>query len=168
MTQLSTPHSGLVIDSKPTNLRLPPELGSAFVDSDMFGICERLKAYDPNLSVILLDGANFAIVETDSNGVENLVFRVGPGCEIDALDGRVFAKLNYIRSVPADVRLREMEAEIAREREAMIEERKEKMWENMGAPLYSNLARLGFIDTPRTESLRPQNRAARRAGRRMK
>lgn len=161
-------NSPLVIDSRPTNLRLPPELGSAFVDSDMFGICDRLREYDPDLSVVLLDGANFAIVETDRNGVERLVFRVGPGCEIDALDGRVLAKLNYIRSVPADVRLREMEAEIAREREAMIETQKEKMWEGMGAPLYANLARLGFIDTPRTESMRPQNRAARRAGRSMR
>lgn len=160
----------VIIDGRPTNLRLLPEYAHAFIDGDLYDICGRLRAYSVSygvsMSVVQIDPTHFAICETDARGVENLVFRVGPGCEIDALDGRVIDKLNYIRSVPAGERLRQMEAEFGREKAHREEQNREKMWDRLGAPLYANLAKCGFISTPRAESLRPLNKTARRAGRR--
>ena len=162
--------SELVIDGRPSNLRVPPELGAHFmVDGDMYGICARLREYSAShgmrLAIGVLPPEHFAIMEEGPDGKDRLVFRVGPGCEIDELDGRVIDKLNYIRTVPAAQRLRDMEREIDRERLAREDEQREKMWANLGAPLYANLAKCGFISTPRPESYRPQNKTARRAGR---
>lgn len=162
--------SELVIDGVPTNLRVPPELGARFmVDGDTFSICARVREYAAahgmKLHVIVLPPQHFAICETDRSGRESLIFRVGPGCEIDELDGRVIDKLNHIRTVPADVRLRDLEREIDREKVAREDQQREKMWATMGEPLYANLSRLGFVSTPRAESYRPLNNTARRAGR---
>lgn len=161
--------SGLIVDSRPTNLRLLNEFQHAFIDGDVLDICGRLREYSAGhgqrISVVQIDPTHFAICETDARGVDNLVFRVGPGCDIDALDGRVIDKLNFIRTVPVGERLRRMEAEFDREKIAREAEQSEKLWDNLGAPLYANLARCGFIDTPRRESLRPLNNTARRAGR---
>lgn len=162
--------SGLIVDSRPTNLRLLNEYRHAFLDGDLLDICGRLREYSAShgqrISVVQIDPTHFAICETDARGVENLVFRVGPGCDIDALDGRVIDKLNYIRTVPVGERLRRLEAEFEREKLAREEEQTEKMWANLGAPMYASLARCGFIDVPRRESMRPLNNTARRAGRR--
>lgn len=167
----SPPVSPIAIAGVPTNIRLPDGSRATHVESDLYNIAERLLELGaPRLSLALLEhvdgGAVWAVMETDESGVERLVFRVGKGCEITELDGRVVERVQFLRAVPVSTRLRILEAEIDAERKGREADKAEDMYERLGGPMYSQLARLGFIDTPRTESMRPQNATARRAGRR--
>ncbi len=165
------PVTPLVIAGVPSNIRLPKGSRGTHIDSDMYDISSRLRELDGSLFVSLIEHADgramWAVCETDRAGVESLIFRVGPGCEIDELDGRVIAKLNYIRSVPAGERARKLQAELDREAESKREHEREQMYDQMGSSFYNNLIKCGFVHTPKAESIRPLNSTARRAGRRM-
>lgn len=165
----SPPVSPLIINGCPSNIRLPEGSRATHVESDLHDIAGRLlELGPPRLHLELLEHADgravWAVCETDESGVEYLVFRVGKDCEIDALDGRVIERVQYLRHVPLNERLAHCERQIENERKAREAAKAEQMYDNLGSTLYSNLARLGFIDT-RVESLRPQNATARRAGR---
>lgn len=159
----------LTVAGIPSNIILPEGSKAQFVESDLYDICERIRELDENLRVVVLehvDGrAVFAITEIDRQGNVNLVMRIGPGCKIDALDGRVIDHLNWIRAIPADVRAAQIEKEIAAERAYADEQKAEKLYEDMGQTLYDNLFKCGFVMTPRPESRTPTNATARRHGR---
>ncbi len=167
---LATP-TPLVINGVPSNIRLPEGSRATHVDSDLYAISDRLRELDPSLFINLLehtDGrAVWAVCETDRAGRASLIFRVGAGCEVEVLDGRVIEKINYIRRVPAAERMARLERELAREREAREADELDKLYESFGGTLYDNLFRCGFVMTPKSESRTPQNKTARRAGRRI-
>ncbi len=161
----------LVIAGVPSNIRLPEGSRGTHISSDLFDISARLREIDTALFIILLEHVNgqavWAVCETDRAGVESLVFRVGPGCEIDELDQRVVDKINYIRRVPANERMRLLQRDLDREADAKRDDERERMYEQMGSTLYDNLFKCGFVMTPKPESRTPQNATARRAGRRL-
>lgn len=161
----------LIVAGVPTNITLPVGSRGTHVDSDLHDIAARIAEIDSALRLVLLehvDGrAVWAVTEVDRRGVESLVFRIGPGCEIDALDGRVIDKLQWIRRIPASERAAKIERELAAEAAAREEHSREKLYEDMGGSFYNNLFKCGFVTTPKPESLRPLNKTARRAGRRI-
>lgn len=167
----TAPIAPLVIAGVPSNIRLPLGSRATHVDSDMHNISARLREYDPNVCAVFVehvDGrAIWSICETDRTGRMTLVFRVGPGCAIDALDGRVIQRLQYLQSVPLAERARQLEAECLRDAEARREHEREKLYEDIGGSFYSNLHKCGFISSPRSESMVPTNKTARRAGRKI-
>lgn len=169
---MTPPITNLIINGVPSNIRLPQGSRATHVESDLHDIAARLLDLGPpRLSLELLehvDGAAvWAVCETSLDNIESLVFRVGPGCHIDALDGRVIERVQFLRAVPVSERLKIIEADIDRERERRHQDASEALYEKLGAPMYANLARLGFTGAPRVENIRPQNKTARRAGRRM-
>lgn len=165
----ATPMPALIASGIPTNIRLPEGSKVTFVEADLHDICARIAHLDENLHVVVLehtDGrAAFAITETDRQGVESLVMRIGPGCKIDALDGRVIQHIEWIRRIPVAERMAQIEKELEQERTAAEEQAFEKLYDSIGGSLYNNLHRLGFTDTPKPESRVPVNATARRAGR---
>ncbi len=165
------PIAPIIINGVPSNIRLPEGSRASHVDSDLHNISGRLRELDGNLFLALIEhvggDAIWAVCETNREGVETLVFRVGPGCEIDALDGRVIEKLNYIRSVPVHERIARLEREIDAEREAKHAEGLERLYDSWGGDLYDGLFRYGFVNEQRPESVRKLNKTAKRAGRRI-
>lgn len=144
-------------------MRLPVGGHGAQVDSDLYGICERLREYDPNVRVTLLtQDALFAwsVGEVGPDGVLREILRT------KELDGRIIDRLNYIRSVPVEERVKAIEADYDRERAAREEHESEDLYDKIGGGIYDNLFRCGFSHQPKPMSVRPLNRAARRAGRR--
>lgn len=161
----------LVIAGVPTNIRLPAGSRGTHVDSDMFDISQRLAAIDPALRIDLLehvDGrAVWAVNEEALDGSIQLIMRVGPGCAIDELDGRVVARINWIRRIPAGERARVLERELQAEAAYRAVQERERLYDSIGGTFYDGLHRFGFIQTPKPESVRPLNKTARRAGRRI-
>lgn len=162
--------NGLIVGGLPTNLVLPEGSRATHVESDLHDICARLRELDGNLRLCLIehvDGrAIWSVNEITREGAEELIFRIGPGCELEELDARVITKVEWIRRIPAAERLAQIEKDIAIERESAAAEASERLYENMGSKFYSDLHRLGFVQGARTESLNKRNRAAQRAGRR--
>ena len=160
----------IFIDGVPTNLVLPEGSRATHVENDLHDISSRLRELDPNLRLCLLEHVNgdavWAVTEIDRTGQESLVVRVGPGCQLDALDARVISHIEWIRRIPAEERLAQIERDIARERAAAEEAKSEAMYEGMGSEFYRNLHELGFIQGARTESFNRRTKAAQRAGRR--
>lgn len=128
---------------RPDNLR-----GSwgTLVDTDVYGISERVKEIDPNLYIYRTEqpgGAVYSIGEMCVDGVERLVFRTH-----QQLDARVIEKLQYLLHVPFEQRYA-----AAERAEAQLEaERKEReldqLYEDVGGPMRSMLYRCGFSDAP--------------------
>lgn len=166
----STP-SALVIGGVPSNLVLPEGSRATHVDNDLHDICSRLRELDPNLRLALVEHVNgnaiWAVTEVDRTGTESLVFRVGPNCELEELDARVITKIEWIRRIPAQERLAQIERDIERERAAAAEARSEKLYEDMGSKFLSDLYKCGFVHDPNPRSMVPTNKTARRAGRRI-
>lgn len=163
------PSAPIAIAGVPSNIRMPEGSRATHVSSDLYGISLRLQELDGDLFIALLEAPDgsvgWAVCETDRQGVESLIFRVGPGCEIDELDGRIIEKLNYLRSVPLAERIAKLEAEIDRERASAHENKLEQMYDSFGGTLYDALFRCGFVHEQRPESVRKLNKTARRAGR---
>lgn len=162
--------SSLVIaGSTPTNFRLPRGSRADYVTGDVYDICARLKAIDPRLSVIQLshvDGRKvYAISDQGPDGVERLVFRVGPDCEIDELDARVIEKIEWIRRVDVKDRVTILEKELAREKAAREDDEREDLYEKIGGKWYDAAYKSGMVDSAKPMSVRPLNATAKRAGR---
>lgn len=160
----------LIIDGLPSNLSLPEGSRATHVEHDLHDICARLRELDPSLRLCLLEHVNgqavWAVTEIDRTGTESLIVRVGPGCQLDALDARVITHIEWIRRIPAEERLAQIERDIERDRAAAAAEASEKLYENMGSKFYRDLHELGFIQGARTESYNRRTKGAQRAGRR--
>lgn len=135
----------------PTNLSLPPGTGVAYVDSDVFDICNRVKEVDPNLKVVVYEGQEdkytHGIVEDTRDGIK-LVFKIGPASkETPELDGRVIRKLVRLQSVPLNERLKLIEKEEAAYEREWKENQLDELYENLGRPMWTQLEHDGFIDS---------------------
>lgn len=154
----------LILDV-PTNLRLPPGTKARHVDSDMWNICERLREYDPRMSIIMLEyaaGVRWAIMERGPDGVDRMV------CRVKELDARVIDECRRMAAIPADERLKVLEAEIAKERAQADTDAQDALYEKIGGGFYDGLYASGFTQSAKPMSVRPLNRAARRAGRKIR
>lgn len=134
----------------PTNLSLPPGVGAAYVDGDMYDICQRVREIDENLRVVVLTGQEkrytHAIMEHCGDGVERLIFKVGPADQdCPLLDGRVVEKLRRLAAQPLAERLRRFEAEETKYEADQKEHELEKIYENLGRPMWTQLEHDGFI-----------------------
>lgn len=139
-TDLVLPHG-----TRPSNLHLPAGATATLVDGDVYAICERVREVDPALKVILLEGGGkytYAIVETAKNGEEMLVFRV------KELDARVIEKLQRMMSLPLSERLKQLEKEEYKFEADELEKQHNELYEKIGAPMWGDLERCGFIQRP--------------------
>lgn len=135
----------------PSNLVLPNDTRTRMVDSDLHGICDRIREVSNNLYVVVHENPDgtlmhFSIMEHCADGVQRLALNVGPGRPIDALDGRVIDKLEWMRRIPIDKRVSEMEKQEAAEKAAADEHSLEELYEKMGRRMHYQLERDGFID----------------------
>lgn len=134
----------LIPDSAaPSNLHVPKGTKVKVIDSDLYGICERVKEIDPNLFIILLEGdsgANFSIIEKCKDGVDRLVFRV------KELDGRVIKKLQRLMGMDLMERLAELEKMEYEAEAKQKEEEFEDLYQKVGEPMRRQLWHDGFID----------------------
>jgi hypothetical protein len=162
---------------KPTNLHLNPNTDKArLVTADMFNIAERIAEISPSLYILELEresaeGAafGFAIMEHCIDGIDRLVFRASkPGMESKAgigLDGRVLERLRHIMALSLHDRIAVCDRERAKWEAEQAENALEQLYETMGGEMYDNLHRHGFVHVPKSMSVRPLNRTARRHGR---
>lgn len=129
----------------PSNLVLPPGIEPRMVESDVYGICERVAEISPRLKVVVLEGQEhpFAIMESCDDGVERLVFKVRE------LDNRVVEKLRRIMAMPLSERLRQIERDERRFKEQERERELEELYERVGRPMWTLLDRCGFLEAPR-------------------
>lgn len=136
----------------PTNLSLPPGTGIAYVDADMYDICERVKEISPDIKIVAYDndGSKYThgICE-DTPSKLALIFKVGPACpDTPVLDGRVISKLRRLLAVPLDERLKLIEKEEAKYEADCKENELEELYETMGRPMWTQLEHDGFITRP--------------------
>ncbi len=139
---------------KPDNMRSNDRL----VESDVFGICERVKQLDPNLVVRLNEGHTepWVILEIGQDGVERFVSRYSE------LDARIIEDLQRMLRIPFEQRFRATADRIDRENEERMrnifdDEQMERLsWEMRRALRQSNMA-----DIPDTAHKRPKRKRAR-------
>lgn len=114
------------------------------VEGDLYNICERIREIDPSLSIIMLvdDASNcqYAVMEKCSDGVERLVSKH------QVLDQRILNKMLELKHIPFEERFAAIERQIDIEEEERREAESEEFYEKMGGPMYTELARTGFID----------------------
>lgn len=131
----------------PNNLHLSDKVKTAVVEADMYNICERIKEISPRLFIIhATDGPEdqFIIMENCEDGVERLVYKT------KELDARVVEKLQWMRHVPLEQRVREIEADLEKYEAEEAEKSSEDLYERMGGPMWSELDRTGFIQRPKS------------------
>lgn len=138
--------SDLVIpgSAAPHNLHLADNVHAAMVEGDLYDVCNRIKEIDPSLFIVqLTDDANncqFAVMEHCQDGMDRLVFKT------QYLDQRILSKIQRMLEIPFEERFDAVCAEIDRQEAERREEESNEFYERMGGPMYSELARTGFID----------------------
>lgn len=128
--------------SAPSNLHLRKDVRSRLIESDMFDICTRIKEISEDLFIVELEDQSahsYVIMEKTVSGKEELVMKV------KELDARILTKLQYLRKVPLEQRVKEIEAEHAREIKADHEANMERLYDRMGGQFHRELERCGFI-----------------------
>lgn len=143
--------SGLIFEV-PHNLSFPNGVHARYCDSDVYDICRRVREISPFLSVLVNVGQEdkftHTIIEEGRDGVERMVFRVGPAAQIKELDGAVIHKLKELFSVDFTERVRKLEEENDKyEREYKLQQQ-EELYEKVGRPMWTELERCGFIQRP--------------------
>lgn len=133
----------LIVPFRPSNLEVPPEMRNAYVEGDLFNICERVAEVSPHLGIIPLPEARhpwkYAIVEHCRDGVERLVF------EVRELDGRVIQELHRIMAKPLSERVKDVEAMEHQWEAEEVERELEDMYERFGRDMWSQLEHDGFV-----------------------
>lgn len=134
----------LAIAGRPTNLRIPGLRKRVVVEHDVHGVCDELAEEFPNVYIVLaedFDGNHaFHIMERADDGVDYLCFKV------DELDKRVVDRLKRIANIPFAERYAAAEKEEQEAKAAADEAASEELYERMGGPMYTQLAKDGFID----------------------
>ncbi len=157
--------SELVVQGVPSNIVLPQGAKPlAEVHGDVYGICERLREYDPNMRVVPVedsgDGIHFIIAEVGSDGDLREVMPVRE------LDGRLIERLRYLASVPATQRMQEIQRQLDKDRADREAEEAARLYDTIGGPMRSAIFRAGFSHQPDPVSRPLLNATAKRAGRR--
>lgn len=131
--------------SRPSNLHLPPGVKLETIESDVFGICDQIREISDRLFIVVMHQGSqhaCAIMERCDDNVDRLIFRV------KQLDGRVVKRLRRMMGMSFEDRYKEAEREEFRMKEQEEEAAFEELYERMGAPMWSQLDRDGFIQRP--------------------
>lgn len=96
---------------RPENLTVREQQGKkmTMVEGDVYNICSRIKEIDPNLRIVLHEGADKPWVVLEKSvvdGEERFVSRYAE------LDGRILDDLRYMLAVPFEKRIQKLEHEI--------------------------------------------------------
>lgn len=113
------------------------------LDSDLYGICERIKEVSTDLFIIVAsEGAKnkFIVMERCNDGIDRKVFGV------DELDGRVIERLRYLMAHPLNERYAMLEEEARKMEAAAREQEFEELYERLGGPMQHQLWHDGFIE----------------------
>lgn len=130
--------------TRPSNLRVDPDLISAHIEGDLYRICDRIKAEFGNRLFVVMHKDHpkpYVIMERADDGIERFVLRT------DVLDGRVVDRLQYLLKVPLDKRLAEFEKLEDKHEAEKKEEELEELYENLGRPMRRQFYKDGFIDS---------------------
>ncbi len=131
--------------SRPTNLHYGEGVQATIVDSDLYGMCDRIREISPDLFIIALsqdDEYAFVIMERCADGVDRLVIKV------KELDGRVEHKLRQLLAQPLDSRMDQLEREEYELNEKVHDDEMDELYERMGRPMWAQLEHDGFIQRP--------------------
>lgn len=157
------PSAELIVQGVPSNIILPPGAHITEVAGDVYGICERLREYDPNIRVVPVtdggDGIKFIIGEIGRDGD---LLEIMPARE---LDGRIIERLRYLSSVPVAERLAAIQKQLDSDRAQRGSDDAERLYERVGGPMRSAIFSAGFSHIPDPQSRRLLNATAKRAGR---
>ncbi len=158
------PSAELIVAGVPSNIILPPGAKPlAQVEGDVYGICERLREYDPNIRVVPVedggDGIHFIVAEVGSDGELREIMPV------QQLDGSIIERLKYLASVPAMQRLAEIQKQLDKDKADREAQEAGLLYEKVGGPTRSAIFKAGFTHMPDPQSRRPLNATAKRAGR---
>jgi hypothetical protein len=132
----------------PSNLHFPEDVDVQYVDSDMYGISERVSEISPDLHIWQLskdspesEGGKLSYMVTEScvDGVERLVFKV------KELDARVLHKLSELFAVPLQERYEKLAAENYRYEQKAKEDQADELYERLGRPMWTQMEHDGFI-----------------------
>jgi hypothetical protein len=151
---------GLVTVGQPANLRLGRlRHGQVITDSGVYGICERIKEFDPTLYVVLQEGDDrpWVVMEETHTGECRFVARYAE------LDGRILEHLRYIKNVPFAERFKKLEAQIEAENAELGKPDEESMdylaWEMQKALIESGMSDPKWVKSFRpTKHLRAQGK----------
>jgi hypothetical protein len=154
----------LIVQGVPSNIILPPGAKPlAEVHGDVYGICERLREYDPSIRVVPVedggDGIHFIIAEVGADGDLREIMPVRQ------LDASIIERLKYLASVPVAQRLAEIQKQLDAEKVAREAEQAGLLYEKIGGPMRTAIFTGGFSQLPDPTSRRPLNATAKRAGR---
>jgi hypothetical protein len=130
---------------RPDNLYLSDDVKTAVVESDVYDICHRIAELSPNLYIINAHSSSkhvWIIMEHCKDGVDRPIFRT------NELDARVLTKLREMLSYPLAKRIEILEKEAERIAEKQKEEAADELYERMGAPMWKQLEKDGFIQRP--------------------
>lgn len=129
--------------TRPSNLHLSAEMRHAYVDGDLYNICERIKEIDPRLYIVDLHKSDqfvYAIMEGEcQDGFDHVIFKVRE------LDDRVLKRLRYLMALPLKVRLAIAEKEEHVFAEQAREAEMEELYERIGRPMWTDMDKCGFI-----------------------
>lgn len=165
--------------TRPSNLHLNSETDKVrHVTSDMFNIADRIREISPTLYIVEVERNTkestrfgFIIMEDCPDGVQRLVFRATKdgmkSSDGGGLDARILERLRYMMALSLHDRIALIDKEREKWEADQAEAASEQLYETMGGEMYRMFHRYGFTSGVRSESYRPMNRAARRAGRRM-
>jgi hypothetical protein len=128
-----------LITPRPSNLTVPQSAAFVAFESDVYNICARIKEIDPNLRVVLHEGAAepWVVLELGPDGEERYVKRYAE------LDARILEDLRYMLAVPFEKRIEALDKQIQEnndKRGKMSEEQMERFaYEFRKAAVESNL-----------------------------
>jgi hypothetical protein len=129
----------------PTNLHLRDSVTTRFVENDVYDIAKRMREVSPDLYAIEAEENGkvaWIIMEHCNDGIDRLVFRT------PHFDGRVIAKLQHLMSVDLHTRLDIIEKEEYKFEADRKEAELEGLYERIGAPMWTDLEKCGFITRP--------------------
>lgn len=129
----------------PTNLHLREGVQTRYVDSDMYDIGKRMAEISRRLYAIEATENGkvmWIVMEHCEDGVDRLVFRT------PHLDARVIAKLQELFTVDLHTRLDMIEKDEYKLEAARKEAELDDLYERIGAPMWTDLEKNGFIQRP--------------------
>lgn len=134
-----------ILLGRPSNLHVPMGTRVDYVDSDTFNICNRLREISRDLYLVVLQGDEqhmFSVVESCPDGWEREVKRY------PQLDARILREMQMFEALPLQSRVDFIDKQHKRLDAERKENELEDLYERVGAPMWGDLERCGFIQRP--------------------
>lgn len=137
-----------VLQGRPSNLHPPVGSHVNEVESDVYHVCERIKEKfgDKVYIVVMDDGSNycFTAMERCADGTDMLIKKY------KELTPAILNDLDFMLRIDLKQRMRIIEAENDKWEADWAEAAAEKQYEEIGAPMWVELERAGFIQRPKS------------------